>query len=60
MCMYIQVELIYKVGEMWRNGDLIVGVYYYFLDQLVRDKDLIVVKLGKERKRGKGISLVNR
>lgn len=45
---------------MWRKGDLTVGVHHHPPDQPARDKDLTVVKPGKERKRGKGISLVNR
>lgn len=44
---------------MWQKGELTVGVHHP-PDQPARDKDLTVVKPGKERKRGKGISLVIR
>lgn len=58
-CPQQKVELTHKVGEMWQKGELTVGVHHP-PDQPARDKDLTVVKPGKERKRGKGISLASR
>lgn len=46
-----------KVGEMWRKGELTVGCHSP-PDQPAREKDLTVVKPGREKKRGKGVSLV--
>lgn len=58
-CPQQKVELTHKVGEMWKKGELTVGVQHP-PDQPARDKDLTVVKPGKEKKRGKGISLASR
>ena len=54
---YHKVELTLKVGEMWRKGELTVGCHSP-PDQPAREKDLTVVKPGREKKRGKGVSLV--
>ncbi|XP_055997018.1 uncharacterized protein LOC125646993 isoform X2 [Ostrea edulis] len=58
-CPQQKVELTQKVGEMWNKGELTVGSHRP-PDQPARDKDLTVVKPGKEKKRGKGVSLSSR
>ncbi|XP_062577685.1 uncharacterized protein LOC134239530 [Saccostrea cucullata] len=58
-CPQQKVELTQRVGEMWRKGELTVGVSHP-PDQPARDKDLTIVKPGREKKRGKGVSLASR